>query len=141
MDKKNFRVLLIEDDSGDSDLVNEVIGESGYPISLEVIDDGVKAVTYLTRYAGNKNVKPDLILLDLNLPRKDGREVLKEIKSHRELKTIPVVVLTTSDAQSDIANAYELGCNSYITKPVGFKDFSRAVNSIIDYWLNINLPP
>ena len=111
--------------------------------TLHTVEDGVEAMDFLRRANHYSNApRPDLILLDLNLPRKDGRQVLAEIKDDPQLRTIPVVVLTTSSAEEDILRSYELRANCYITKPVTFKQFVRVVESIEDFWLTIvKLPP
>jgi len=135
---KPVEILLIEDNPGDVRLTKEVLMEGKVPNNLQVVGDGVEAMALLRRensYA--KAPRPDLILLDLNLPRKDGREVLREIKADRQLKRIPVVVLTTSDADEDILKSYDLCANCYITKPVDLYQFIRVIRSIETFWLTI----
>lgn len=136
-------ILLVEDSPGDVGLTKEALRESKVKNSLNVVSDGIEALAFLRkqgRYAGAP--RPDLILLDLNLPRKDGREVLEEIKNDPRLKAIPVVVLTTSAAEQDIVRSYNLHANSYVTKPVDFDQFLRVVHVIEDFWLAIvKLPP
>lgn len=135
MSAKPIDVLLVEDDPGDVDLTREALTDGDGRVQLHVVEDGVKAIEYLHHegvYAEAK--QPDLILLDLNLPKKDGREVLKEIKNDESLKTIPVVVLTTSDSETDISKTYRDGANSYVTKPVGFDKFKKVIQSIEDFW-------
>ena len=136
-------ILLVEDNPGDVRLTREALREAKFQNELYVAEDGVEAIAFLRRqgkYAGA--VRPDLILLDLNLPRKDGREVLAEIKEDADLKRIPVVVLTTSQAEADIVRAYNLHANCYINKPVDIEQFLTVVKSIEDFWLAIvKLPP
>lgn len=143
MTGKPVEVLLVEDDPGDVDLTKEALREGKVAINLHVVDDGVKAMAYLRQegsYAGE--VRPDLIVLDLNLPKKDGREVLGELKSDEKLKRIPVVILTTSDAEADVLKTYGLGANCYITKPVGLDQFAKVVRAIEDFWFSVvKLPP
>lgn len=140
---RGIRVLLVEDDPGDIELMQECLEDAKVIIDLNVVDDGVKAIAYLRQeepYADA--VQPDLILLDLNMPRKDGREVLRDIKSDETLKHIPVVILTTSDTEEDILRSYNLGANCYVTKPVGLDQFARIVSTIETFWFQIvKLPP
>ena len=131
-------VLLVEDSPGDVRLTREALKEGKVRNNLNVVQDGVEAMAFLRRegqYAGA--TRPDLMLLDLNLPRKDGREVLAEIKADDALKRIPVVVLTTSEAEQDILRTYDLHANCYITKPVDLDQFISIVKSIEDFWLTI----
>jgi len=143
MTGKPVEVLLVEDDPGDVDLTKEALAEGKIAVNLHVVDDGVKALAYLRQegsYAGA--VRPDLIVLDLNLPKKDGREVLRDLKNDEALKRIPVVILTTSDAEVDVLKTYGLGANCYITKPVGLDQFAKVVRAIEDFWFSIvKLPP
>jgi two-component system, chemotaxis family, response regulator Rcp1 len=138
-----IEVLLVEDNPGDVRLTREALKDGKVSNNLSVAQDGVEALRFLRRegpYAGAP--RPDLVLLDLNLPKKDGREVLQEMKQDRSLRTIPVVVLTSSDAERDIVGAYELQANCYITKPVDLDQFITAVKSIEDFWFSIvKLPP
>ncbi len=138
-----IEILLVEDNPGDVRLTKEALKENKINNNLNVVGDGVEALDYLKKkgkYA--KNSRPDLILLDLNLPRKDGREVLTEIKKDEGLKRIPVVILTTSSAEEDILNTYNLHANCYITKPVDLEQFLKVVKSIEDFWISIvRLPP
>lgn len=138
-----IEILLVEDSPSDTELTREALLEAKVRNHLSVVEDGVQAMDFLRRqgsYAGA--ARPDLIMLDLNLPRKDGREVLAEIKGDPDLKTIPVVVLTTSQAEQDILRAYHLHANCYITKPVDFEQFLEAVRSIETFWLLVvKLPP
>jgi two-component system, chemotaxis family, response regulator Rcp1 len=136
-------ILLVEDNPGDVRLTREVLSSGKLRNRLTVAADGVEAINYLRhrgRFDGAR--RPDLVLLDLNLPRKDGREVLAEIKSDPELKLIPVVILTTSAAAEDVTTSYSLQANCYITKPVEFEQFTRVISNIQDFWLTIvELPP
>lgn len=129
-------VLLVEDNPGDVRLTQEVLRDGKISNRLSVATDGVEALAFLRREAAYANApRPDLILLDLNLPKKDGREVLAEIKEDETLRQIPVVILTTSKAEEDIIKSYELYANCYITKPVDFEQFITVVRSIEDFWL------
>jgi two-component system, chemotaxis family, response regulator Rcp1 len=138
-----IEILLVEDNPGDVRLTIEALRESKVRNNLRVARDGVEAMQLLRRedqFA--QSVRPDLILLDLNLPRKDGREVLSEIKAEPALKSIPVVVLTTSTAEQDVLQSYQLQANCYISKPVDLEQFIKVVRSIEDFWLTIvTLPP
>jgi chemotaxis family two-component system response regulator Rcp1 len=131
------QILLVEDNPGDARLARQGLLQCRMPHDLHVVDDGVKAMAFLNRegeYASA--VRPQLILLDLNLPKKDGREVLREIKEHEELKTIPVIILTTSSAERDINRTYSLHANSYITKPLDYLQFDDIVKSIETFWFS-----
>ena len=133
-----IEILLLEDNPGDVRLTVEGLKESKVRNNLHVARDGVEAMEFLRREGQHTGaVRPDLILLDLNLPRMDGREVLLEIKSDAKLKTIPVVVLTTSRAEHDVLRSYELQANCYITKPVDLEQFITVVKSIEDFWFTI----
>ena len=123
-------VLLVEDDPGDVVLIEEAFEHNKVRNSLKIVGDGVEAMDYLRSGAE----RPDLVLLDLNLPRKDGREVLAEIKSDPELRSIPVVVLTTSKAEEDILRSYDLHANAYVTKPVDFAEFENVVVQIEQFY-------
>ncbi len=140
---KPVDILLIEDNPGDVRLTQEALREGKIRNRLTVAKDGVEALTVLRRegpYASSP--RPDLILLDLNLPRKDGREVLSDIKADEQLRRIPVVVLTTSKAEEDILRTYDLHANCYITKPVDLDQFIEVIKSIDDFWLTVvRLPP
>jgi len=138
-----IEILLVEDNAGDVRLIQEGLKEGKVINRLHVVGDGEQAMAFLRQEGGHDGVpRPDLILLDLNLPRKGGREVLAEIRSDEQLKRIPVVVLTTSKAEQDIIGAYDLNCNCYITKPVDFDQFIRVVKSIETFWLSVvTLPP
>jgi len=133
-----IEILLVEDNPGDVRLTIEGLNEGKVRNNLHVARDGVEALEFLRHEAGFRDsIRPDLILLDLNLPRMDGREVLAEIKSDPDLKTIPVVVLTTSRAEQDVLHSYELQANCYVTKPVDLEQFITVVKSIEDFWLTI----
>lgn len=138
-----IEVLLVEDNPGDVRLTREALKEGKVRNNLSVAPDGVEALAFLRRQGRYADApRPDLILLDLNLPKKDGREVLEEIKADPALRTIPVVILTTSEAERDIARAYDLHANCYITKPVDLDQFITVVKSIEDFWFTIvKLPP
>jgi CheY-like chemotaxis protein len=130
------QVLLIEDSPGDARLTVEVFRDARRAIELHVVTDGVEAMEFLQREGPfHEAPRPDLILLDLNLPRLDGREVLARIKEDKELRVIPTVILTTSDAESDIQRSYRLQANCYLTKPVQLEDFEDLIQSINDFWL------
>jgi two-component system, chemotaxis family, response regulator Rcp1 len=133
-----IEVLLVEDSPGDVRLTREAFKDAKVHINLHVASDGVEAMDFLNREGKHANVlRPDLILLDLNLPKKDGREVLEEIKESEALKSIPVVILTTSASEEDILRSYKLHANCYITKPVGLDGFLAVVKSIDSFWLSI----
>jgi two-component system response regulator len=136
-------ILLVEDNPGDVDLAREALADSKINNRLFTVGDGEAAIDFLFKRNGYQNMpRPDLILLDLNLPRKDGREVLADIKSHKILKCIPVVILTTSQADEDVLKSYNLHANCYITKPIAFDQFIKVVRSIEGFWLSIVvLPP
>ena len=137
-DAKPIEILLIEDNPGDVRLTKEVLMEGKVRNHLQVVGDGVEAMAFLRRENNYAEApRPDLILLDLNLPKKDGREVLQEIKEDGEFKCIPVVVLTTSEADEDILRSYDLSANCYITKPVDLDQFIRVIRSIETFWLTI----
>jgi two-component system, chemotaxis family, response regulator Rcp1 len=131
-------VLLVEDNPGDVRLTQEALKDGRVLVNLTVASDGVEAIEILkSSGAFSGRARPDLILLDLNLPRKNGREVLEEIKADDELKRIPVIVMTTSKAEQDVYKAYNLNANCYVTKPVDLDDFLNVVRSIEDFWLTI----
>jgi CheY-like chemotaxis protein len=143
MNAQLIDVLLVEDDPGDVLLIREAFADHKVGNALSVVSDGVDALAFLRRGSGYEDApRPDLILLDLNLPRKDGTEVLAEIKADPGLATIPVVVLTTSEADEDILRSYELHANAYVTKPVDFEQFSRIVHQIDEFFIGVvKLPP
>jgi CheY-like chemotaxis protein len=127
-----FRILLVEDNPGDADLIREVMAESEQKTTIALAVDGVEAMRCL-----REGPPPDLILLDLNLPRKSGREVLAEIKTTEALQRIPVVVLTSSEAEIDVADSYRLHANCYLTKPVDLEEFFAVVRAIERFWLGV----
>jgi two-component system, chemotaxis family, response regulator Rcp1 len=138
-----IEVLLVEDSAGDVRLTREAFRDAKVHINLHVAADGIEAMAFLKREGRHAEApRPDLILLDLNLPKKDGRQVLKEIKESPTLGIIPVVILTTSGAEEDILRTYQLHANCYITKPVGLEGFLKVVKSIDSFWLSVvKLPP
>ncbi|MCX5684417.1 MAG: response regulator [Planctomycetota bacterium] len=137
-DTKPVEILLVEDSPGDVRLTMEALKEAKVLNNLSVAGDGVEAMAFLRREGPHaKAPRPDVVLLDLNLPKKDGREVLAEIKADPNLRRIPIVVLTTSRAEEDIIRAYDLHANCYITKPVDFKQFLEVVQSIENFWLTV----
>lgn len=138
-----IEILLVEDSPSDTQLTVEALQEAKMRNHLSVVEDGVQAMEFLRHQGKYADApRPDLIMLDLNLPCKDGREVLSEIKADQGLKTIPVVVLTTSRAEQDVLRAYQLQANCYITKPVDFDQFLEVVRSIESFWLFVvTLPP
>lgn len=131
-------ILLVEDNPGDVHLTMEAFKEAKVRNNISVADDGMKAMAFLRHEGEYKNAPlPDLILLDLNLPRKDGREVLAEIRQDPKLTRIPVVIMTTSQAEEDIAKAYDLHVNCYISKPMDLDQFIKVTRSIEDFWLTV----
>lgn len=131
-------ILMVEDSPADVLMTREAFEQARLVNTLHVVEDGVQAMQFLRREAEfASSPRPDLILLDLNLPRKNGREVLAEIKADPELRSIPVVILTTSQAEQDILEAYNLHANCYIVKPVGFDNFAKAVQSIQRFWFSL----
>jgi two-component system, chemotaxis family, response regulator Rcp1 len=138
-----IQVLLVEDNPADVRLTQEAFRDAKVHLQMHVAGDGVEAMEFLRREGPHRHSpRPDLILLDLNLPRKDGREVLAEIKAHPSLRTIPVVILTTSSSDVDIESSYLLHANCYISKPVEFEGFLSVVHSIDNFWLSVvKLPP
>ena len=143
---KSATILLVEDDRGDQELTRRALDEGKIRNDLRIVEDGEEALAYLFRRGKYKDPatspKPDLLLLDLNLPRVDGREVLEQIRADSKLRRMAVVVLTTSRQEEDILRSYELGCNSFITKPVDINQFTRAIQALEEYWLQIVvLPP
>lgn len=138
-----IEILLVEDNPGDVRLTREALRGGKVVINLRIATDGFEALAYLRRQGDySEALQPDLILLDLNLPRKDGREVLAEIKEDPELRQIPVVVMTSSSAEQDVRRSYELHANSYVTKPADFARFVTIVKSLEDFWFSTaKLPP
>lgn len=131
---KSMRLLLVEDSPSDVRLIKEALKELGAPVQLNVARDGVEAMEYLRQAELGYVNRPDLILLDLNLPRKNGREVLSEVKNSYGLKHIPVVVMTSSRSDDDVAQCYALNANCYITKPIDLTDYINVVHAIEDFW-------
>jgi CheY-like chemotaxis protein len=133
-----IEVLLVEDDPGDVLLIQEAFADNKLLNNLNVVNDGEQALAYLRREGPYADApRPDLMLLDLNLPRKDGREVLQEVKSDEGLRTIPVVVLTTSEAEEDVLRSYQLHANAYVAKPVDFERFVSIVRQIDDFFVSV----
>jgi CheY-like chemotaxis protein len=133
-----IEVLLVEDSPGDVRLTREAFKDAKVYINLHVAADGAEAMEFLRRQGKHSTApRPDLILLDLNLPKKDGREVLEEVKESLTLRSIPVVILTTSSSDTDIARSYQSHANCYITKPVNLEGFLKVVRSIDDFWLSV----
>jgi len=143
MSGKPVDILLVEDSAGDVRLTKEAFKESKLRNNLYVVGDGEEAMSFLRREGQYADAfRPDLMLLDLNLPKKDGREVLAEVKSDDNLKRIPVVILTVSKAEEDIMKSYNLHANCYITKPIDMEQFIKVVKSIEEFWFTIvKLPP
>ena len=133
-----IQILLVEDNPGDVRLTREVLKEGRINNTLNVVEDGVEAMAFLRHEGAYADAEQqDLVLLDLNLPKKDGREVLAEMKADPTLRRIPVIILTSSSAELDILGAYDLHANCYITKPVDLDQFTKVVRSIEDFWLSI----
>lgn len=138
MSIKPVEILLVEDNPGDIDLTLEALEEARLLNNVSVARDGVEALQFLRQKEPFTDAtRPDLILLDLNMPRKDGREVLAELKEDLDLKRIPVVVLTTSEAEQDVLDAYEYSANAYIVKPVDFDQFFNTIRSLEEFWLTV----
>jgi len=138
LQSESIEILMVEDSPSDALLTKEALSQAKVANTLHIVENGVDALSFLHkegRYADAPT--PDLILLDLNLPKKDGREVLEEIKNDDKLKTIPVVVLTTSEAEGDILKSYQLHANCYITKPVDFAEFAEVVRRIEAFWFTV----
>ncbi len=129
-----IQILLVEDNPGDARLAVEALTEGKITNNISVVQDGVEAISFLR---DENNPRPDLIFLDLNLPKMNGKEVLAVIKNDPKLKRIPVIILTTSDADQDISATYDLQANCYITKPVGFDQFIEVIQSVENFWLSI----
>ena len=134
----SVQILLVEDSPGDVNLTREAMRSARVANELHVVEDGEAAMRFLRKEDPYADVPtPDLVLLDLNLPRKDGREVLDEVKADPQLRTIPIIVLTTSSDEVDILQSYRLHANAYVTKPVGFSDFLEALKHLEGFWLEI----
>ena len=140
---KLIEILLVEDSPGDARLTKEALKESKLYNKLVIVGDGEEAMQFLRKKGKySEATKPDMILLDLNLPKKSGRDVLAEVKNDPELRRIPIVILTTSKAEEDILRSYDLHANCYITKPVGLKQLVEVVNTLENFWFSIvKLPP
>lgn len=140
---KPFEILLADDNPGDVRLTKEALKEGKMLHNLSVVEDGIEVMAFLRREGKySDSPRPDLILLDLNMPKKDGREVLAEIKSDEQFKRIPVVILTISESEVDVIKSYDLHANCYVTKPVDFNQFMKIIRSIEEFWLTIvKLPP
>ena len=135
---KPFEILLVEDNPGDVLLTQEAFRESHLAHRLSTVEDGEQASRFLYRLGEYRDApRPDVILLDLNLPKKDGRELLAEIKEDAALRHIPIIVLTTSDAEQDVWKAYKLHANCYLTKPINLDEFLRKIRSLEDFWLTV----
>ena len=135
---RSIEILLVEDNPGDARLTIEAMREAKMRNRMHVVEDGVEAMAFLRRQGSfGEAPRPDLILLDLNLPRKDGREVLAEVKADPDLKRIPVVILTTSRAEEDVLRAYDLHANCYVTKPVDLAQFMKIVSQIDEFWVKV----
>lgn len=132
------KILLVEDNPNDADLARMAIGRTAFSGSVVHLEDGVAAVEYLTK--GDAQL-PLVVFLDLKLPRLNGLEVLKQVKSHPSCSNVPIVMLTSSRELSDIEESYRLGVNSYVVKPVNFDDYQRAIRELVTYWTDINQPP
>lgn len=137
--KPSYQILLVEDDLGDAGLVKIALRRGQYRVSLHHVKNGHEALAFLRGIGADFATapRPDLILLDLNLPGRSGHEILEELKSDRDLRGIPVVVLSTSEAERDIVKAYRLGANSFVSKPMDVEDFTRAIHGVQDYWFRI----
>jgi CheY-like chemotaxis protein len=140
---KGHSILIVEDSPSDAFIVKEALKQAAEPSQIYSVHDGVEAMQFLHREGNYVNApRPDIILLDLNMPRKDGREVLGEIKNDEKLKSIPVIVLTSSDADQDVSNAYNLHANCYVTKPADFSLFKEMIQAVKTFWFkSVTLPP
>jgi CheY-like chemotaxis protein len=135
-------VLVVEDNLGDARLIKELLNGGDIQHQIHHVDDGVKAMDFLRRRGTyDESPRPDLVILDLNLPRKDGREVLAEVKTDPHLRSIPVVILTTSEAEEDVRNCYELHANCFVTKPADFDDFNTVMRMIDEFWFGVAQRP
>ena len=135
---KMTEILLVDDNPADSDLTSEVLARSGWPSGIHVVTDGLEAIAFLRRQGKYSNaILPDFVILDLNLPKKDGRAVLAEIKADPVLRKIPITIFSTSKATQDIVCSYELGANCYVNKPGNLQDFISAVTSIGEFWFGL----
>lgn len=138
MNTRLVEVLLVEDDEAEADLTRETLQDQSISVKLNTVEDGIEAMAYLLQKGEYANaVRPDVILLDLNMPKKDGREVLKELKNDDNLKHIPVLVLTNSSSDKDILIAYQLGANCYLKKPILLDEFAHVLKLIDRFWFNL----
>lgn len=139
---KIVRVLLVEDNSADARLIKEACGSFAVRNEVDMVENGIEAMEYLYKTGKYKNSKtPNLIILDLNLPKKSGREVLKEVKQDDKLKIIPIIILTTSQDEDDVCNSYKYHANAYITKPADFEEFDELICSFEEFWFNKAILP
>jgi len=135
---RTTEVLLVDDNPADTDLTSEILASSGCPSHIQAVTDGVEAIAFLRREGKYANAaSPDFVILDLNLPRKDGRAVLAEVKADPVLRKIPIAIFSTSEARQDIVRSYELGANCYVSKPGNLRDFISAVTSIGEFWFGL----
>jgi len=135
---RTTEVLLVDDNPADTDLTSEILASSGCPSHIQAVTDGVEAIAFLRREGKYANAaSPDFVILDLNLPRKDGRAVLAEVKADPVLRRIPIAIFSTSQAQQDIIRSYELGANCYVSKPGNLQEFISAVTSIGTFWFSL----
>jgi len=133
-----LKILLVDDDPGDVELTREMLADSKLKLDLYTVEDGVFAMEFLRKEGKFKDAPtPDLVFLDLNMPRKDGRETLEEIKQNPELRHIPIVILTTSDSNVDVVKSYATGANCYVKKPVGLNEFQQVVTAIEHFWFTV----
>lgn len=137
--RRSAVVLLAEDNPADQEIARRVLGSGVFRCELHMVNDGVEALEYLSRTYDHPDThpRPDLLLLDINMPRRSGIDVLRHVKSDDDLRSIPALMLTTSESEGDIASAYDLGCNSYITKPVDVPQFVEALRKLGQYWLDL----
>ena len=141
--KRSAVVLLADDNPADQEIARRVLGSGGFRCELYMVNDGVEALDYLTRTFAEPDThpRPDLLLLDINMPRKSGMDVLRHVKGDADLRRIPILMLTTSQSERDVALAYDLGCNSFITKPIDVPQFIEALENLGKYWLDVVVLP
>lgn len=137
--KEQYQILLVEDDLGDAGLVKIALRRSSHRVELHHVKNGTEALAFLRRVGADfvTAPRPDLVLLDLNLPGRSGHEILEELKADRGLRSLPVVILSTSEAERDIQKSYILGANSFVSKPMDVEEFSRAIHAVLDYWFRV----